>query len=250
MSSDEAAERAIGEMRNELSGSQSESSNSGSESEEDGVIKMDFSRKPGDKTRKAKAQDKGVMGMKFMQKAEQSMKDQIADDTNQAISQIREERGLITNAAKKFGGKKLEISEPQVPEIASEKVIEAARQVTGQKPAKEEKKPKSVDFAPTDLTGFNTEKKSVVKETTGIGEEDKILQNIFVTDAAGAAEEFEADKNRDIEEQLDKKVQRPDIKQGWGDWAGAGVDESKLQAKRDKAEQARQAKIAQLKKER
>lgn len=100
------------------------------------------------------------------------------------------------------------------------------------------------------MSGFNTEKKNVVKEKTGVSEEDKILQNIFVTDAAAAIEEFEAEKNREIEEQLDKKVQRPDIKQGWGDWAGAGIDESKLQAKRDKAEQARQAKIAQLKKER
>ena len=156
------------------------------------------------------------------------MKDQIAEDANQAISQIREERGLITNAAKKFGGKKLEISEALVPEIDAEKVLQAARQVTGQKPKQEQQKKKSVDFAPTDLSGFNTEKKNVVKETTGVSEEDKILQNIFVTDAQAAVEEFEAEKNREIEEQLDRKVQRPDIKQGWGDWAGFGIDESKL----------------------
>jgi len=229
MASDEAAERAIKEMRGELSsGSQSEASGSGSDSEDDGVIKMDFTQKPGDKNRKAKAQDKGVMGMKFMRKAEQTMKDQIADDANQAISQIREERGLLTNAAKKFGGKKLEISEPIVPEIDAEKVLQAARQVTGQHPKQEQQKKKSVDFAPTDLSGFNTEKKNVVKEKTGVSEEDRILQNIFVTDAQAAVEEFEAEKNREIEEQLDRKVQRPDIKQGWGDWAGAGIDESKL----------------------
>jgi hypothetical protein len=123
MASDEAAERAIKEMQGELSGSQSEASGSGSDSEDSGVIKMDFTQKPGDKNKKTKAQDKGVMGMKFMQKAEQTMKDQIADDANQAISQIREERGLITNAAKKFGGKKLEISEPLAPEIDAEKVL-------------------------------------------------------------------------------------------------------------------------------
>lgn len=86
MASEEAAERAIKDMQGELSGSQSEASGSESDSEDNGVIKMDFSGKPGEKNQKAKAQEKGVMGMKFMQKAEQTMKDQIADDAKQAIS--------------------------------------------------------------------------------------------------------------------------------------------------------------------
>lgn len=59
----------------------------------------------------------------------------------------------------------------------------------------------------SDLTGFNTQSKSVVvKESTGVTEEDKILERIFVTDAAQAVEEFEAEKNQEIEADLDKKV--------------------------------------------
>ena len=43
-----------------------------------------------------------------------------------------------------------------------------------------------------------------------------------------AYEEFEQEKDEQIENQIGKSVQRTTIKQGWGTWAGDGVDSSRL----------------------
>jgi hypothetical protein len=41
------------------------------------------------------------------------------------------------------------------------------------------------------LKGFSTEKKLLVKEKTGVAEQDKLLKSLFVTQADDALEEFE-----------------------------------------------------------
>ena len=44
------------------------------------------------------------------------------------------------------------------------------------------------------------------------------------------------------------KIEKVDLKQGWGEWAGQGVDTSGYEARRAKAEAIRQRKIEDLKK--
>lgn len=58
-------------------------------------------------------------------------------------------------------------------------------------------------------------------------EEDHVLKNLFVTQEENALEEFEKEKDDEIEDLVGSKVQKVDIKQGWGEWAGAGVDNSR-----------------------
>jgi len=111
--------------------------------------------------------------------------------------------------------------------------MEAARRVTGRaldKPSQEDskkqpqptgdkKKTSQVTFNPNNLEGFNTDKKSIIKNQTGHEDEDAILKTLFVTNP-DAEEEFENEKATEIEHTLGKKVAKPDIKQGWGEWAG------------------------------
>lgn len=45
-------------------------------------------------------------------------------------------------------------------------------------------------------------------------------------------------------------MKKVDVRQGWGEWAGHGVDMSKNEAKKAKLEQQRRDKIEELKKKR
>ena len=91
---------------------------------------MDFTSKPAEP--KKVASQTGITAMKFMQKSDERMKEQIKVDTDMAITQIRQESTGFISAASKFGEKKLEASLIEKPQISSESVIEAARRVTGQ----------------------------------------------------------------------------------------------------------------------
>jgi hypothetical protein len=63
------------------------------------------------------------------------------------------------------------------------------------------------------LKGFNTEKKILIKNSRSeLTEEDKILNTLFVTNAAEAIEEFEKEKEEEVEHELGNKVAKPDIK--------------------------------------
>jgi U3 small nucleolar RNA-associated protein 14 len=141
--------------------------------------------------------------------------------------------------AAKFGAKKLDAKQVDT-EIAQDKVLEAARRVSGREKAPEKDKNVQVTFATKDLAKFNTERKVVIKEHTG----DQVLSNLFVTHAAEAEGEFEQEKQEDIEHTLGKKVAKTEVRQGWGEWAGSGVDQSGYEARKAKVERARQAKIA------
>jgi hypothetical protein len=60
-----------------------------------------------------------------------------------------------------------------------------------------------VTFAQSDLKGFNSEKKVLVKDhSTGDQEQDKVLKSLFVTNANDALEEFEQEKDQAIEKDL------------------------------------------------
>lgn len=63
-------------------------------------------------------------------------------------------------------------------------------------------------------------------------------------------DEFEQEKEEEIEENIGGKVAKQVIKQGWGEWAGSGVDQSGYEARRKKADLLRQQKIDELKKKR
>lgn len=207
MSEGEMAEKAITKMKNALeSDEESEEHEQSEQSEDDDVIKMDFSKDPSaQKSSKSKKQDKGIQAMKFMQKSEQRQKEQLKADTEYAVGQIREEHstGGFMNASSKFGSKKLEAKPEITEEISQSKVLEAARRVTGrattsaqkiepaqQPQSKKDGKNVQVTFAQNDLSGFNTEKKSIIKNQTGVSEEDNILKSLFVTNP-DAADEFE-----------------------------------------------------------
>ena len=47
-----------------------------------------------------------------------------------------------------------------------------------------------------------------------------------MTQDEDALEEFEQQKQEDLEGQVGKQVAKVEIKQGWGEWAGEGVDNS------------------------
>jgi len=96
----------------------------------------------------------------------------------------------------------------------------------------------------TDLAGFKTPAKQLIKE------DDAVLKNLFVTQEEDALEEFEREKDEEIEKNLGSKVKKPEIRQGWGEWAGEGVDNSKHEQRKQKAEAMRNMKIEELKKKR
>ena len=54
----------------------------------------------------------------------------------------------------------------------------------------------------------------------------------------------------EIEKELGKKIEVPLIKQGWGEWAGDGVNEDKHTQRVEKVEQMKKKKIEELKKNR
>ncbi len=64
---------------------------------------------------------------------------------------------------------------------------------------KESSKNVQVTFASQDLRNFNTKSKTVIKDQTGQPEQDKVLSSLFVTNAEEAVDEFEQEKQADIE---------------------------------------------------
>ena len=71
-----------------------------------------------------------------------------------------------------------------------------------------------------------------------------------MTSAKEAEEEFEKEKEQEIEDELGSKVPKPELKQGWGEWAGIGVNSKAFEARKAKSEQIRLQKIEELRKKR
>lgn len=61
------------------------------------------------------------------------------------------------------------------------------------------------------MKGFNTDRKSLIKDQTGVTEQDKILKSLFVTNADEAMDEFEKEKENEIETNLGNKIAKPNI---------------------------------------
>ncbi len=100
-----------------------------------------------------------------------------------------------------------------------------------------------------DLKDFKTETKMLIK--TSKGDDKDLIKSLFVTqNEEEVMEEFEKEKDLEIVDELGKKVEVPVVKQGWGDWAGEGVNQDKHLQRVEKIEKLKNQKIADLKKQR
>jgi U3 small nucleolar RNA-associated protein 14 len=98
-----------------------------------------------------------------------------------------------------------------------------------------------------DLKGFKTDQKKVIS----LSKEDQTLKNLFITqDEQEAIEDFEKDKDQQVENELGKKVEASKVARGWNEWAGDGVNEGRFQKRAERAEQVKRDKIEELKKKR
>ena len=104
----------------------------------------------------------------------------------------------------------------------------------------------------SDLKAFNTDKAKLIKETVNSSktDEEQVLKSLFVTQDDDALDDFEKEKEQDIEGQLGKKVKAEVVKQGWNEWAGQGVDMSRHEQRKTRAEENRTKKIEALKQKR
>jgi len=101
---------------------------------------------------------------------------------------------------------------------------------------KDKKKPVEVNFNPDsskgDLDNFNTKAKRLIKTSGEEGGDDQtagFMKNLFVTEDDNAVmDQFEKEKQADIEGELGDKVNVPEVKRGWNEWAGAGVSDNKF----------------------
>jgi U3 small nucleolar RNA-associated protein 14 len=141
------------------------------------------------KTNKSKKEEKGVMGLKFMKRAEEKQKEALKAEASMAIDQIKQDEFM--KASSKFGGVELNDSNtaPIVP-VDSAKVMDVLRKG---KPVESTQKSKkvTVSFGQDDLSNFNTETTKLIKTAKPTTDEEKIINSLFVADADQAAEEFE-----------------------------------------------------------
>jgi U3 small nucleolar RNA-associated protein 14 len=50
-----------------------------------------------------------------------------------------------------------------------------------------------------------------------------LFKNLFVTEEENAVmNQYEKDKNTEIEKELGTQIKVPEVKKGWNEWAGAG----------------------------
>lgn len=63
--------------------------------------------------------------------------------------------------------------------------------------------------------------------------------------------QYEKDKNTEIEKELGTQIKVPEVKKGWNEWAGAGgLNDAKHQLRVERAEKIKQQRITELKKTR
>lgn len=84
--------------------------------------------------------------------------------------------------------------------------------------------PTEVKFDTQNLDEFNTDHKKIIKD----GQDEINMKKLFVTEEDNEVmEQFEKEKQQEIEKDLGSQVPKQDIKRGWNEWAGAGVKEDK-----------------------
>lgn len=92
--------------------------------------------------------------------------------------------------------------------------------------------PTEVKFDTEKLNEFNTEHKKLIKE----GQDEIDMKKLFVTEEDNEVmEQFEKEKQQEIEKDLGGQVPKQEIKRGWNEWAGAGVKEDKHTKKVERA---------------
>ena len=81
----------------------------------------------------------------------------------------------------------------EAPKKVQKEEIKSKKQQTGV--------PTMVEFGDSDLQGFNAEKKKLIKEQAkdSVTEEAQLLKSLFVTQEEDAYDEFEQDKDKQVE---------------------------------------------------
>jgi hypothetical protein len=106
-----------------------------------------------------------------------------------------------------------------------------------------------VNLDAEDLKNFNTSSKKIIDS-----ENDKLnMKKLFVTEDDNAVyDQFEAEKQAEIEGDLKDRMPAIEVKRGWNEWAGAGegINENRHKQKQAKAEEIRKNKIEEMKKKR
>lgn len=99
-----------------------------------------------------------------------------------------------------------------------------------------------------DLKNFKADNKKVIS----IGKDDQVLRDLFITpqDEEQAMEDFEREKDEQIEDVLGNKVKVPIVQRGWNEWAGNGVNEKSHENRLAKVNDMKKKKIDELKKQR
>lgn len=107
-----------------------------------------------------------------------------------------------------------------------------------------------------DLKAFNAEKGKLIKDQDDQADngrtkdEQDVLRSLFVTQEDMALDDFEKEKDEEVTKSLEKKLPAAKIQQGWGSWAGDGIDTQKHEQRQAKLDQLRQKKIDMLKEKR
>lgn len=111
--------------------------------------------------------------------------------------------------------------------------------------SKKKEVPPSVEA--NDLSQFNTSRKQLI----GDQENKDMLKNLFVTEDENAVmEQFEHEKHKELENELGAQVKVPEVKRGWNEWAGDGVDNRKHDEKVARAQAIKNKRIQELKQKR
>ena len=152
-------DKALKKMQREVDSSDEASSESENENEDsddgDGKINMKFDEKALQRSKKPdEVKQKGIMGLKFMERAQQKEKEALKSQVNLAAKQIRGEddyndsdssesndeeddgKNFIDASSNKFGVKSMKApkrddARQTGKEIDADKVLKAARRVTG-----------------------------------------------------------------------------------------------------------------------
>lgn len=91
----DARGKAVSQIEKELMEAEASEGASESESEEEDVIKVSFKKKGPAKAKKEG--DKGIMGLKFMKRAEERQKEQLKDQAKSLIQQIKDDQAILNS---------------------------------------------------------------------------------------------------------------------------------------------------------
>lgn len=109
-------------------------------------------------------------------------------------------------------------------------------------------------FNDDSLKNFNTKTKKLINAVKSDGDDQPLnMKKLFVTeDDNDVYEQFEKEKEAEIEEDLGDTIPKAEVKRGWNEWAGqgAGINEKRHTDKVKKTQEVRKAKIEEMRKKR